>query len=568
MADSKHTIYIDVDDEITSIIDKVKSAPDKIVALVLPKRATVLQSIVNMKLLKKSAASAKKNIVLITSEAGLLPLAGVVGLHVAKSLQSKPVIPPPPDRLESTDPEISEEEPEPLVDKTKSIGSLAAAASMQDADGTETIELDNETDTAGPAAAVSSAKKKLAKRFKVPNFDKFRIGFFLGILALIVLVVGWILAAIVLPKAIVTIKTDTSTVTSTLSFNANTATQNLDVDKALVPAVAKEVKKTDTEKTTASGKKDTGAKATGTLTIKNCEDSSPRTVPAGTVVSASGKSFTMDAGVTVPAGTFSGGGTVCTSSTVNVGVTASNSGDGYNLGASTYTSSSAALSGNFRLNGTATAGGTSKIVSVVSQDDIDGAVAKMKGRLDQDAIKELNQLLQAESLEGLDETRVISTPVIKTTPAVDQEATGEVTVTAETTYNELGVKKDYLVQLVKKDVESKIDKTKQSILDDGLGSAVFRLETRKSPTEAQISLQTIAIAGPELNEASIKDQIRGKKRGDAEKVIGGLPGVKDVSVEYKPFWVLSTPKASKKITIIIEKPTVTKPADSTTNAAP
>ena len=80
----KHTIYIDIDDEITAVIDKVKTAPGKIVALVLPKRATVLQSIINMKLLKKSALANKKSIVLITSEAGLLPLAGAVGLHVAK----------------------------------------------------------------------------------------------------------------------------------------------------------------------------------------------------------------------------------------------------------------------------------------------------------------------------------------------------------------------------------------------------------------------------------------------------------------------------------------------------
>src|SRR3546814_1310977 len=40
--------------EITSIIDKVRAGDGRIVALVLPKRATVLQSIVNMKLLKRS----------------------------------------------------------------------------------------------------------------------------------------------------------------------------------------------------------------------------------------------------------------------------------------------------------------------------------------------------------------------------------------------------------------------------------------------------------------------------------------------------------------------------------
>ena len=64
----KDTIYIDVDDEITGIIDKVKNSKSKVVALVLPKRATVFQSIVNMKLLKKSVEGSNKNLVLITAE--------------------------------------------------------------------------------------------------------------------------------------------------------------------------------------------------------------------------------------------------------------------------------------------------------------------------------------------------------------------------------------------------------------------------------------------------------------------------------------------------------------------
>ena len=55
---AKDVIYIDVDDEITTIIDKVRSSQSKILALVLPKRATTLQSIVNMKLLKRSADEA------------------------------------------------------------------------------------------------------------------------------------------------------------------------------------------------------------------------------------------------------------------------------------------------------------------------------------------------------------------------------------------------------------------------------------------------------------------------------------------------------------------------------
>jgi hypothetical protein len=103
-ASKKETVYIDIDDEITGVIDKVRNSRAKIVALVLPKRAAVLSSIVNMKLLKKTADADKKNVVLITSEAGLLPIAGAVGMFVAKSLSSKPSIPPAPKK--SSDKEL------------------------------------------------------------------------------------------------------------------------------------------------------------------------------------------------------------------------------------------------------------------------------------------------------------------------------------------------------------------------------------------------------------------------------------------------------------------------------
>jgi len=57
---AKDTVYIDIDDDITAIIDKVEAAKNKVVALVLPKRSSVLQSIVNMRLLKRGADNSSK----------------------------------------------------------------------------------------------------------------------------------------------------------------------------------------------------------------------------------------------------------------------------------------------------------------------------------------------------------------------------------------------------------------------------------------------------------------------------------------------------------------------------
>lgn len=562
----KHTVYIDIDDEITSIIEKVKSAPDKIVALVLPKRATVLQSIVNMKLLKKSAATAKKSIVLITSEAGLMPLAGVVGLHVAKTLQSKPVIPPPPERNETNEAEIDESSPEdeePEIDKSKAVGELAGAKAVDGDDEPETIELDNETS----AAPVSAGKNLLKKaRFKVPNFDKFRLRFFLIILGIVLFITGWIFAGVVLPKAVITITTDTTTVTSTVPFTASTEIQDLDVDQAQVPAVSKEVKKTDTEKTTASGKLDKGVKASGSVVFYNCSvddklSDTNRTIPAGSTLTSNGQSFVTSAAVTVLPSSYTGSNCQKNKPSGSVGITATKTGTESNLAAnSTFTVSS--LSTASATNGSALSGGTPSVIAqVVSQDDIDKAVSAMKGRLDQEAFNELDQQLQSEDMFGLTETRVTSEPVIKSTPALNAEASGEVTVTAETTYSVLGVKRDYLSQLIKKDAGKQIDLSKQSITDDGLDAAAIRLVTRDSAAKAQMTVQALVTAGPEIDQKAIKEQIRGKKRGEVERIIGGLPGVKGVTVQYKPFWVYSTPKAVKKINIVIEKPAVAQPAD-------
>ena len=146
---AKDTIYIDIDDEITAIIDKLGQSEHKIVALVLPKRATVLQSIVNMKLLKRSADAKNKKIVLITSEASLLPIAGAVKVHVAKTIQSKPIIPPAPqtlsDDIQADDNEElqqDEDEDEAGLDASQSVGSLAAASAINNDE--ETIELDED----------------------------------------------------------------------------------------------------------------------------------------------------------------------------------------------------------------------------------------------------------------------------------------------------------------------------------------------------------------------------------------------------------------------------------------
>lgn len=62
------TFYIDIDEEITSIIDRLRKAGTKEIVIVVPKRALLIQSIVNLKLLKKEAEKLRKEIVIVTQD--------------------------------------------------------------------------------------------------------------------------------------------------------------------------------------------------------------------------------------------------------------------------------------------------------------------------------------------------------------------------------------------------------------------------------------------------------------------------------------------------------------------
>lgn len=569
MADSKDTIYVDIDDEITSIIEKVRSSRHKIIALVLPKRAAMLQSIVNMKLLKRTATEANKHLVLITSETALVSLAGAVGLYVAKNLQSKPGIPAAPDvpassEMTVTDPGADESE----VDPTKSVGELAG---LPPGDAEETIEVDDpEADTAVVAAAGAEvAAKPKNKKLKIPNFNRFRVGVFLGIVLLVALVVGWYVAFMVLPKASVTIKTDTSTIPTSLTLTLSASAKQLDTTKLIVPVELKEVKKTDTEKVPATGQKDKGTKATGTIVIYNCNQNDTlggvsHVVPAGTGVSTGGLTFITQADVTVAPSHFSG--STCKydlpSSTVNV--TSQAAGDQYNLSARSHAYAVANFPAMIA-DGSAMSGGTSQIVSVVSGADIDAAKQKLANRSTPAATTELKNDLQADGVVPLTDSLLVSDPVITNTPNIGDESP-DVTVTQVVTYDMVGVKQDYLDQLVKASASKQIDPTKQIILDTGIGAATWRVVNRSAPGELQAALQTQVTAGPELIIANLQKDVAGKKRGDVISSLQSRPGIKEVTVTYSPFWVSTTPKKTSKITINIEQTNVSP--SPTTSANP
>lgn len=563
---TKDTIYIDIDDDITGIIDKVGSSKHKIVALVLPKRATTLQSIVNMKLLKRSGDTHKKQLVLITSESGLLPLAGAVGLHVAKTLQSKPAVPSPPDvpsddvaledAAQQVEPEEDTDEP---VDTSKSVGELATKKpAAQGAE--ESIEIDDDgeiSEDAEPADKKSSkAAKKANKKLAIPDFNQFRTRLLIGGAAFIGLIFIWYIANFVMPRARIVVSTDNISVNTELVVTADTAAKTVDVEKALLPATEKTVKKTDAEKVPATGKKNVGEKATGTVSLKltDCSSNSV-TVPAGTAVANNGLNFVTQVDITFNSVVI---GSKCRNddfpafTTGSVKVVAQNPGDQYNI--SGGRKFSVAGFGNVSgYDSSSMSGGTNREVTVVSDNDIETAKQKLTDKSKDAAKSELAKQLSGANLFAIEDSITSPAAEITSSPAVGAEAS-EVTVTSITTYSMLGVVRDDLKQLVVAQAQKQIDTKKQSIGNDGLDQAIFTLK-EKNGTRQQIAVQSTVSTGAQEDQAALKKQVAGKKKGDIQQILGDLPGAKSVEVNYSPFWVYKAPSNPDKITIEFKQAT-------------
>jgi hypothetical protein len=545
---SRDTVYVDVDDEITSIIDKVRASDGRIVALVLPKRAAVLQSVVNMKLLKRSAEQAKKQLVLITTEAGLLPLAGSVGMHVAETLQSKPAIPSAPVTSGQVEEESLSLDDEPEEEFTadnagdKPVGELASKSGKE-------LVITSGVDTETPLAtadAAASAPVKRNKKLQVPNFNKFRLRMVLigaGLLALIVFIY---LALMVLPKATIAISTNAEDVNSSIGLSLDTTASELDVAKANVPGSAVQQQKTYTQQVDATGKLNNGKKASGSIVMSTCVTNPGDLVdvPAGTGVTTSNLTF-----ITQEKGKFQyvGPGSGCFKFQTNdVSIEAQNGGTNYNVNNANF-----GVNGRSDVSATGSAsGGTDDITQVVSQADIDNAKGKIK--TEDAAIKEaLYQQLAQDGLFGIRATFQASDPTVSSSSQPGDKASA-VTVTESVTYTMFGTKKDNLIALIKDDIGQQVDLEKQSILDDGLNKASFSV-TDISDTVARLNLENTATVGPKIDKAAIAKQVAGMKSGPAKDAINQLPGVTGVDVKLSPFWVSSVPKNTDKIVITVGK---------------
>ncbi len=534
----KDVIYIDIEDDITAIIGKVKNASSKIVALVPPKRSSVLQSLVNLKLLQKAAHSDDKRIVLITSDHSLISLAAGVKIPVARNLQSKPEVPvmDSPD-IASDDTINGEELP---------VGELASAT-MPLADDSVADSISKNVDLVDtkpikPEATANKPKSGFASKVKIPDFNKFRKKLFIfgGAGAALIIFLVW--ALVIAPSATVTIsaKTTAVNINRTLSLSS----EQSKIDQLYLKTNTQEAKRSSVVEFDATGSKEVGEKASGQVALSYSKNSSSVNIPAGTIFTgANGKKYQSNSSVTVPGASVEDGEVA--PGTANVTVSALEIGQEFNTPPQAYAVQNRP---NVNASGQAMTGGNKETVKVVSQADVDAAIDKLSQQ-DANAVKADLQKKFGSDQIIIQESYAASSSDPVSSPAVGEQAQ-RAKLTAETTYTMIGIARSEVKQILETVLKDAMaGKENQSIFSNGEDNIQFQEFQKLADNSYSTKLVTTGYIGTTIDAKQLASQLKGKRYGEIEQIVNSIAGVDKVDIKFSPFWVTSAPNDTNKINI-------------------
>ena len=585
---NKDVIYIEPEDDITDIIAKVKNAKTKIVALVPPKKAGVLRSVVNFKLIAKTALQHNKTVVLISTDENLVKFAQSVKMPVAKSLSSKPQL-ATDDEAEFGDADeesdIIEEEPETETstsksekkdvksDHEKSHKDDKKAEAVKAKKSEEVVtedEIDEEADT----------DKKVAKKKsnqKVPNIKKYRTQIIIGSVFAVIMVVVLIWAFAFAPAAKVIVHVRTSDQGFSETIKLTTDQDKEDIDAGIFYMEEKAIEKTASAYFEATGEVDKGTKASGTLTVKRTSPVSivgngrdAITIPVGTKFTYNGLTYVSTAASTLRAVDGKDFDTdTCKVSTslvatcdlskdvtTTVKIEAIENGDKYNMGA-VNSGWTASISGATPTSSAAISGGTSKIVKIVSKDDLAAAEENLDITGESDAKKELSD-------ENSDDAIVIKSSFniengqLSSSPALGEEVNGDTKpkVTKKTTYKVYTVSRDAVSQYIEKTVEEGLGDDTRTVYATGAGKdeekvIAFFESYKNNNGEYTAKLKSTVKIGPRVTPEMISEKILGQKVGQVRTMLTSINGVADVEINRSYFWVTKIPSDINKVEIEI-----------------
>lgn len=557
-------IYLEPDEEITSVIEKIGAEGDGSVALVVPKNSSLFQSLVNLKLLAKEAKNLQKEVVIISGNKIGMRLAKQVGVPTYASLGAianspqqpvKSIVGEEPATVDTTIDGVPVRQYNPNRPVTTETTPVAEDVEdeLEPPSEQEAIEVedkvitvttpssDESTDEKQPDAeeqpkeADDSSLPPIVTRVGAPRASEpFKFPWKAALIALGLLLILTIVTFFLLPKATVTVVLPAEPVSDTLLLAVQTETAEGAVKGSVVTS-----EQSSSTTITATGKKDIGSKATGTISITNkYRDGSgagkDQTFAAGTKATdvSTKKVFTLNNSVTVSRVTFNPNNGQPIYDTKTVKVTAVEPGESYNIPKSSF-ALAGALDNTVIESTEAFSGGLTKQITVLSQQDLDTAVAAAKAEMETKAKADLAE--KAKGLLILPDAVWQTVKEQTTDKKVDEEAQS-VNLTLKIEFASLAFEKKLVDEQFEFKLSSTLTETQELVFEDGKEPTI----TTKGITDDKTKL-TIEVAGSgykveKIDKATIARSVKNKSVDSAKNSIVETYKADSVEISISPSW--------------------------------
>lgn len=578
------TIYIDIDEEITSVIDRIRKITDREIILVIPQRALVLQSIVNLKLLREQANILGRKVIIVTADQLGKHLATRAGLEVREKVGNQAIL---ATQIEAPSPEEQKRfsaRPKKFLSSEAEGSSKYMAVSVADivrrAKSNRLYPLSRKTsgllrglpktrkspsprERLHPFSFLKRPKKKqrktyprLKKRSRRPaaRLSSFstKVGLgFIGLSSLLILLI----VLLILPKATATLFVEVEPLSQNVNILVKTDISEVDEAIGAVPGEVRILEKQESRIFKTSGKKTVSEKAKGEVTFYNELGVSQMLVATTRLMSQENILFRTQEQVTIPAASVSPTGEVVPGTT-KAKVIADTPGPEGNIGLSDFyivAFSEAKRQKIYAKSSESFTGGASEEVNVVSEEDVTQAQNIIKEGLIKIAEEEIRMDLGADI--ALADT-AIETEVVE---ARSSKMVGEEADTFEETVKIQAKALIFSPQEVRElalNSALKVLEPNQYILDLSEKGITFRLESVDLvEKKALLNVHIEKEVAFKIPTDEVKKKIRGKSGEEALEYLKKLEHITEVQLELWPFWVKSIPNLEKKIEIDIKSTT-------------
>lgn len=299
-----------------------------------------------------------------------------------------------------------------------------------------------------------------------------------------------------------------------------------------------------TVSTPATGKKDIGDKAKGTVTIHNFDDKE-RTFAKGTSIAAGSIKFVLNGDVKVASASIAADGSAKLPGKTNVEVTAAEIGDESNLAkAQQFRIEDLPISTYFARNDEAMSGGSKKTLTVVSKKDID--TLRTKVLLDAAKKEDVKGSASAQ-LSSLAEQEIESSKY--SSQAGDEAKT--ITLKATVATVSYRIADDEMKRYLAEELRDKVEAGKV-LQPDKIIYTIQKASKKGSTVTIVMSVNAVSVKAVDTNK--VKRSLPGVKRSDLDKTIMGQYGAQRYDIDMKqpiPFLNTFMPLFEKNISVRI-----------------